>query len=214
MTALPARCRATRAWIPELLERRSGAVLDSPGAGASNRPTAQALAHAERCTDCRAAIEAAFLVDYRLRRYGLAVRQAPVPDAWPSLRPRLVERRRDVWRWRAGLGGLLVGAAIVLLAVGPTVAIRGRVIALQEVGVEPALVVALRLEEERREAAVLAGQLRARSQPPPASYRSGDPRPDPRTEADGTPRWPGPDGQGVGGSEPASAPGSREPRTA
>ncbi len=205
-------CRATRAAIPDLLERRAGIAVDPAAERAIDRRTERALAHARVCDDCRAAVETALLVDHRLRRYGLAVRRAPVPDPRPPV-PR-VAGRRDVWRWRAGLAGLLAGAAIVALAVGPTTALRARPTPLQEVGVEPARIAALRREEERREAAVLAAQRAIRSQPPPATRRADGPRPDPRTEADGTPRWPGPDGRGLDDSEPPTLAGPSEPRTA
>ena len=68
------------------------------------------------------------------------------------------------------------------------------------------------------QAAALAGQLRVRSLPPPARPTTG-PRPDPRTEADGTPRWSGPDGLGLAGwadrlvAERSGSAGPVEPRT-
>lgn len=215
MIAARRACRATRAVIVDIVE----AWASSPGAvGPSDERLARALTHARHCDECRAVIEAAVLVDRRLRRYARGVRRAPLPDVWLRLRPRVGRRGRAGWRWRLGLAGLLASAALVGLVVGPRAALRPAAATLQEIGVEAARIAARRFEEEQREAAVLAGQLRVRSLPPPARPPTG-PRPDPRTEADGTPRWSGPDGLGFAGradrlvAERSGLAGPVEPRT-
>ena len=214
MIAARRACRATRAVIVDIVE----AWASSPGAvGPSDERLARALTHARHCDECRAAIEAAVLVDRRLRGYARGVRRAPLPDVWLRLRRRVGRRGRAGWRWRLGLAGLLASAALVGLVVGPWAAFRPAAATLQEIGVEAARIAARRFEEEQREAAVLAGRLRVRSLPPPA--RPTGPRPDPRTEADGTPRWSGPDGLGFAGqadrlgAERGGSAGRVEPRT-
>lgn len=203
-------CRATQAAIADLV----GVWATGPapvGTRPTDRRVERALAHARVCPGCRTTIEGAMLVDRRLRRYARAIHRAPVPDVWLRLRRRLT-RRRAAWRWRAGLAGLVAGTAMVALVVGPSAAWRPRLTTLQEAGVEPRQIAALRLEEERREALVLAGQLRLRSLPPPLRP-SSRPRPDPRTEADGTPRWAGPDGLGLEAPGLVVAERLVEPRT-
>lgn len=209
MTADRRACRATQAAIADLVEVWAARPA-SGGTRPIERRVERILAHARVCADCRTTIEAAMLVDRRLRRYARAIHRAPVPDVWLRLRRRLT-RRRAVWRWRAGLTGLVASAAIAGLVVAPSAAWHTRLTTLQEAGVEPGRIAALRLEEERREALVLAGQLRLRSQPPPRP--SPRPRPDPRTEADGTPRWAGPDGLGLEAPGLVVAERLVEPRT-
>jgi hypothetical protein len=207
-------CRAARAAIVEILDARGPGSEGSAAEPAAPRalPTRvnRAVRHAAACAACRDLIEATILVDHRLRRYARAVRRAPVPDDRATLRRRARRRRGPAWRWKAGLVGLTAAVAIVGLLVGPDVVRRPRLATLQEAGVEAGEIAARRLVEERREALVLAGQLQLRSQPPPRRPPARRPvRPNPTTEADGTPTWPGPDGLGVGAPDrrPTESPG-------
>ncbi|GIW20347.1 MAG: hypothetical protein KatS3mg065_0643 [Chloroflexota bacterium] len=222
MTAERRACRAARAAVVELLEARAEARA---AAGTGPPPSGslvdrhvevraeRAVRHATACGDCRRMIEATLLVDQRLRRYARAVRRAPVPDDRSALRRRVRSRPPEVWRWRAGLAGLVLGSLVVGLVVAPSAMWRPRPTSLQEAGVEARHIAALRQEEERQEAAVLAGQLQVRSQPPPPAPSRRTERPDPTSEADGTPAWPGPDGLGIGGHDRSIGHWPNEPRT-
>lgn len=230
-------CRAARAVLVEVVEAWAS---DEPGpevrVAAASSPTSPqprpgsprpprlpcpvdprveaALAHARGCLVCQEVFESALLVDRRLRRYARVVGRAPLPDARRPLPRRSAGRRSEGWPSLSALAGLATSAAIVALLVAPGAAWRPRVSAFQEVGVEAARIVARRIEEERREAAVLGAQLRLRSQPPPRSARLDlDRRPDPSSEVDGTPRWAGPDGLGVGPPPGPPAWSAPEPRT-
>ncbi len=230
-------CRAARTVLVEVVEARAGTEAGPGGTTAagpgltspdrrsgSRRPAGQAqsvdprvevaLAHARACRACREVFESAVLVDRRLRRYARVVGGAPLPEGRPPLPRRSGVGRTESWRSRSALAGLATSAAIVALLVAPGAAWRPRTMALQEVGVEAARIAARRIEEERREAAVLAIQLRVRGQPPPRSARlDREQRPDPTSEVDGTPRWTGPDGLGVGPPPGPSVWQPAEPRT-
>ena len=132
--------------------------------------TAAALAHLETCPSCEEEIEQLALAVFALRRLGSEARLAGDaaagatdeidvriaatagtpgsrteedgdPTGWTALRTRIVRAREPVWRWRAQLAGVLVGAGLVAALIGPTSIGRGTTGVLDEAAGGPLVAV-------------------------------------------------------------------------
>jgi hypothetical protein len=182
MIAFGADCARHRAALVDFVDRRE------------RGPTTEAaLDHLDRCPACTWELEATAMAVMALRRlHDDAADVEPPADSWSRLRARVARPREAVWRWRASLAGLAVGAGLVATILAPTSYFTARTTYLQEAGLEPGLTEARRLAEQREERAILDQQRATRTGPPPA-LSSGPPSVPPRV----APSWAGPDGLGT-----------------
>ncbi len=124
----------------------------------------EALDHLETCAACRWELEATALAIAALRRLHAEARPLePAPDAWARLRSRVERPREAVWRWRASVVGLAVGASLVATIIAPASIWSPRSGFLQEAGLEPGVFAAQRLQEDLAEVRILDQQRTART---------------------------------------------------
>jgi hypothetical protein len=139
--------------------------------------TMGALAHLDRCRACAMEVEQIALTVVAIERLAAdAIRVAtesaedgPVkaPDeraAWSRLRARVDRARPPAWRWRTQLGGVLLGAAIVAAAIGPSSLPRRGAAPLDEAGSVPSAVRDPALRDALAEAAWLRDSAQARKE--------------------------------------------------
>ncbi len=166
-------CARHRAVLLDLVDRQE----PSPA-------TDDALAHLDRCRACEAELVEVSLTSLALRRLWVDARAVQPPEqAWPAVRNRLGRPAAPAWRTRVPMAGLVVGAALVALVLGPSLAWTWPVTTFEEVGTNPVLLV--QRARERRAADRLA-EIRfimaQRAGPPgssPSDLRGVAPRPDP-----------------------------------
>ncbi len=159
-----------------------------------------ALAHLEICDACMWELEATAMAIAALRRLHAEIQPLePAPDAWGRLRMRVDRPREAVWRWRASLGALVVGAGLVATIIAPTSLWSPREALLQEEGLAPSVFAAQRLREDLAELKVLDQQRAARSVPLPQAK-------DQAVSVAPSGAWPGPDGLGAIGRSKTTQP--------
>jgi len=127
--------------------------------------TEAALDHLDRCAACTWDLEATTMAITALRRLHVEAQPLEPPaDAWLRLRARVDRPREAVWRWRASLAGVVVGAGLVALLLLPASAWTPRAGGyIQEDGPEPGFFAAQRLAEQRAEAAFIESQRATRT---------------------------------------------------
>jgi hypothetical protein len=183
MIAYGADCARHRAALLEFVDRRD-----------IGEAATAALEHLDRCAACRWEVEATAMAVMALRRlHDEAAELEPAPDAWGRLRTRVTRPREAVWRWRASLVGLALGTGLVATILAPTSHFAARPLVLEEAGLEPARLGALRLAEQLEEQAILDRQRATRTGPAPLLRASPSVTP-PTPEDVG---WAGPDGLGL-----------------
>jgi hypothetical protein len=156
--------------------------------------TDAALDHLRSCRGCMRDLEATAMAVATLRRLHVESRAVePPPDSWARVRARVDRPRGPVWRWRASLAGLAVGAGLVGAILAPVSVWSHRGGYLQEPGTDAAVFDARRLAEQLDEALVLDRQRLVRSAPPPPGAERDTPAPSALDVG-----WTGPDGLGVG----------------
>jgi hypothetical protein len=180
--------------------RHRAALLDFVDRRESGPATSAALDHLDRCAACTWELEATALAIMALRRLHDEVAEAePAADGWGRLRARVTRPREAVWRWRASLAGVAIGAGLVATIIAPTSHFSARTTLLEEAGLEPGLIGAIRLAEQLEERAVLDQQRATRTGPVPI-VRTVAPLVVPVVAPVAT--WAGPDGLGTGGRGP------------
>jgi hypothetical protein len=181
MIAFGRECHRHRDALLDFVDRRER----GPG-------TEAALAHLETCAACTWEIEATAMAVMALRRvHSAADPLEPAPDAWRRLRARVDRPRAAVWRWRASLAGLAVGAGLVGTLLAPVSLWSTRIAHITEAGAVPGLVDPGRQAQDLAEARLLE-QLRAGRSAPVPAQEGGD-----GIEAAAPIGWAGPDGLGT-----------------
>jgi hypothetical protein len=180
MIAFGRDCHRHRSALTDFVDRRERGPA-----------TEAALEHLDRCDACVWDLEATAMTIMALRRlHDDAAPLEPPADAWDRLRARVERPRAAVWRWRASLAGVAVGAGLVGTLLAPASLLAPRAGPLHEAGLEVGLVDIRNLEEQLAEARFL-GQLRASRTAPSEPVDAGSSSP-----ADAT-SWTGPDGLGT-----------------
>jgi hypothetical protein len=188
MIAFGAGCASHRAALVDFVDRRERGPA-----------TEAALDHLDRCRACEWELEATAMAVMALRRlHDEAVDLEPPPDAWERLRVRVTRPRETVWRWRASLGGLAVGAGLVATIIAPTSSWSPRSTYLQEAGLEPSIFEQRRLAEQQAEQRILDQQRATRTGPVPQIQVAQAAR----VAVPATAVWAGPDGLGTSGVAP------------
>lgn len=146
--------------------------------------TAEALAHLDRCPACEAELVEITLTSLALRRLWADARTARPPEqAWPAVRDRLGRPAGSAWRSRIPMAGLVVGAALVALVLGPSLAWARPGVAFEEPGTDPVLLVQQAREGRTADRLAEVRFIMARRAGPPAEpavdWRAVAPRPDP-----------------------------------
>jgi predicted anti-sigma-YlaC factor YlaD len=179
MIAYGRDCHRHRAALTDFVDRRE-----------RGSDTQAALEHLEGCDACTWELEATAMAIMALRRlHADAAPVEPAPDAWERLRARVDRPRTAVWRWRASLAGIAVGAGLVGALLAPASLWGPRTGVLHEAGLEPSLVDSRNLEEQLAEARFLGQQRTTRVTPIHAPAAAAPPT--------ASVPWPGPDGLGT-----------------
>jgi anti-sigma factor RsiW len=143
--------------------RHRDALLDFVDRRERGPGTEAALAHLETCAACTWDIEATAMAVMALRRIHAPDPVEPAPDAWQRLRTRIERPRAAVWRWRASLAGLAVGAGLVGTMLAPASLWAPRVGYISEGGSGAALVDSARFAKDLAEARIFEQQRASRS---------------------------------------------------
>jgi hypothetical protein len=148
--------------------------------------TAAALDHLAGCRRCEADLTEITLAIHAVRRtLDEAGTVEPPADAWDRLRTRVQRPVTSAWRARSSLAGVIVGAGLVAVLVGPVAVFRPSGVVDREPGPAPAVLHARTEAEQRAESAFLS---RARAERPRPTLAAVEPGP--------SGSWPGPDGLG------------------
>ncbi len=146
--------------------------------------TDRALAHLDRCRACESELVELTLTSLALRRLWADARTAhPSERAWPAVRDRLGRPAPPAWRSRIPMAGLVVGAALVALVLGPSLAWTRPGGAFEEPGTDPVLLVEQARQgtaaERLAEVQFIMAQRAGPPVQPPVDWRAVTPRPDP-----------------------------------
>jgi hypothetical protein len=148
--------------------------------------TAAALDHLAGCRRCEADLTEIVLAIHAVRRTLTEARAVePSADAWDRLLIRVQRPVTSAWRARSSLAGVIVGAGLVAVLVGPLAVFRPSGAVDREPGPAPAVLHARTEADQRAESAFLS---RARAERP----RSAAATVEPGTSGS----WSGPDGIG------------------
>jgi hypothetical protein len=176
---LATACAPHRAPLLDFADSRDAATID-----------AASLDHLDRCSACRADVEATALAVIALRRLAAEAESSEAPsDGWARLRGR-VARRASPWRWRAPLAGLLVSVGLVAIMVAPAARLRPAAPYIQEAGIESSIFDAQRAADDRGDQQAMQLLRAARSLPVPADQTEPVP-------LDLRVFWAGPDGRNL-----------------
>ena len=148
--------------------------------------TAAAWDHLAVCRRCEADLTEILLAIHAVRRTLEDARAVEPPaDAWDRLRTRVQRPVGGVWRARSSLAGVIVGAGLVAVLVGPVAVFRPSAVVDREPGPAPAVLHARTEADQRAESAFLS---RARAERPRPTVTA--------VEAGTSGSWSGPDGLG------------------